>query len=247
MIRRPPRSTLFPYTTLFRSEGAAHVAPLGDLHVGVRHLRREQARRRRVVEVARRRRGRPVVTGRRLADEVHDPLESRGPEDRVHLRHRSHDLAAVALSEAARDDERAAAPRLLEPRQLEDRVHRLLARTVDEGARVDDEALGLLGLGREGEAGLGEHAEHQLGVDLVLGAAEGREMDLHVGGPVYLGSSEGASTAPSFTDSPRTRGVLRLALPRHPQDRLARSPRSKGGYSNTLQGPAYGPTVERGL
>src|SRR4051794_16045670 len=24
MIRRPPRSTLFPYTTLFRSEGAAH-------------------------------------------------------------------------------------------------------------------------------------------------------------------------------------------------------------------------------
>src|SRR3712207_8171677 len=24
MIRRPPRSTLFPYTTLFRSESAAH-------------------------------------------------------------------------------------------------------------------------------------------------------------------------------------------------------------------------------
>src|SRR3712207_7057048 len=26
MIRRPPRSTLFPYTTLFRSEGADHFA-----------------------------------------------------------------------------------------------------------------------------------------------------------------------------------------------------------------------------
>src|SRR3712207_9203741 len=25
MIRRPPRSTLFPYTTLFRSEGAGHL------------------------------------------------------------------------------------------------------------------------------------------------------------------------------------------------------------------------------
>src|SRR5687768_18293337 len=25
MIRRPPRSTLFPYTTLFRSRGAAHL------------------------------------------------------------------------------------------------------------------------------------------------------------------------------------------------------------------------------
>src|ERR1043166_4821845 len=28
MIRRPPRSTLFPYTTLFRSHGVASAAPL---------------------------------------------------------------------------------------------------------------------------------------------------------------------------------------------------------------------------
>src|SRR5689334_24676992 len=27
MIRRPPRSTLFPYTTLFRSHGGAHRLP----------------------------------------------------------------------------------------------------------------------------------------------------------------------------------------------------------------------------
>src|SRR2546427_3129478 len=27
MIRRPPRSTLFPYTTLFRSRGARRLAP----------------------------------------------------------------------------------------------------------------------------------------------------------------------------------------------------------------------------
>src|SRR3712207_7127020 len=38
MIRRPPRSTLFPYTTLFRSEGAGDhhaldlVGALEDLH-----------------------------------------------------------------------------------------------------------------------------------------------------------------------------------------------------------------------
>src|SRR3954449_9936826 len=32
MIRRPPRSTLFPYTTLFRSD-PAH-APRGDRHAG---------------------------------------------------------------------------------------------------------------------------------------------------------------------------------------------------------------------
>src|SRR3712207_7657631 len=30
MIRRPPRSTLFPYTTLFRSRTMPHVVLLGD-------------------------------------------------------------------------------------------------------------------------------------------------------------------------------------------------------------------------
>src|SRR2546427_6778604 len=30
MIRRPPRSTLFPYTTLFRSPGHARVQPLEE-------------------------------------------------------------------------------------------------------------------------------------------------------------------------------------------------------------------------
>src|SRR3712207_7821460 len=33
MIRRPPRSTLFPYTTLFRSGGALVVERLQHLHV----------------------------------------------------------------------------------------------------------------------------------------------------------------------------------------------------------------------
>src|SRR2546426_7400856 len=34
MIRRPPRSTLFPYTTLFRSSGAPTVAIIGRPNVG---------------------------------------------------------------------------------------------------------------------------------------------------------------------------------------------------------------------
>src|SRR3712207_9041953 len=36
MIRRPPRSTLFPYTTLFRSQALAHLpgqALVGGVHV----------------------------------------------------------------------------------------------------------------------------------------------------------------------------------------------------------------------
>src|SRR2546430_7618517 len=47
MIRRPPRSTLFPYTTLFRSSGGPHLtkttadfANLGIMH-GPRHDDRE--------------------------------------------------------------------------------------------------------------------------------------------------------------------------------------------------------------
>src|SRR2546430_9802409 len=39
MIRRPPRSTLFPYTTLFRSRSAARAAdaaPLGPVGGGAR-------------------------------------------------------------------------------------------------------------------------------------------------------------------------------------------------------------------
>src|SRR3712207_7666894 len=40
MIRRPPRSTLFPYTTLFRSVGGADLEPRvgGPLPVGARPL-----------------------------------------------------------------------------------------------------------------------------------------------------------------------------------------------------------------
>src|SRR3712207_8735078 len=34
MIRRPPRSTLFPYTTLFRSNAAERIA-VGDLNAAV--------------------------------------------------------------------------------------------------------------------------------------------------------------------------------------------------------------------
>src|SRR5258708_30472136 len=37
MIRRPPRSTLFPYTTLFRSSHDRHHGGLGGGRAGARH------------------------------------------------------------------------------------------------------------------------------------------------------------------------------------------------------------------
>src|SRR3712207_8356532 len=46
MIRRPPRSTLFPYTTLFRSARVRHPAPRrGHARDLVHHLRRRAVRR----------------------------------------------------------------------------------------------------------------------------------------------------------------------------------------------------------
>src|SRR5258708_24814547 len=47
MIRRPPRSTLFPYTTLFRSRGHLEAASLGDRE---RDQQRRIQRRRRQAE-----------------------------------------------------------------------------------------------------------------------------------------------------------------------------------------------------
>src|SRR2546426_7654209 len=47
MIRRPPRSTLFPYTTLFRSRERRH-RPRGELGVGDAEPPERQRRRREV-------------------------------------------------------------------------------------------------------------------------------------------------------------------------------------------------------
>src|SRR3712207_7345203 len=79
MIRRPPRSTLFPYTTLFRSAGAIRD---GRLRLGVAgrggadgHRARERKRRRPPA-----RRARPGGRGGRLAarsEEHTSELQSR--------------------------------------------------------------------------------------------------------------------------------------------------------------------------
>src|SRR3712207_7710146 len=45
MIRRPPRSTLFPYTTLFRSQGAASRSELPDVACPLHRPRRPRGRR----------------------------------------------------------------------------------------------------------------------------------------------------------------------------------------------------------
>src|SRR5256885_12399738 len=48
MIRRPPRSTLFPYTTLFRSRHAVRVRRREHRHRPLRHIRSARLDRRRL-------------------------------------------------------------------------------------------------------------------------------------------------------------------------------------------------------
>src|SRR3712207_7055968 len=56
MIRRPPRSTLFPYTTLFRSQGVPPEIEQDDRDAGAVHV------------LSRDGSGRVVATGRLLVD-----------------------------------------------------------------------------------------------------------------------------------------------------------------------------------
>src|SRR2546426_6684086 len=52
MIRRPPRSTLFPYTTLFRSlQGRHHLLGLGARHPRIVHALNDEKRLRDLVHV----------------------------------------------------------------------------------------------------------------------------------------------------------------------------------------------------
>ena len=92
------------------------------------------------------------------------------PGDPVDLRQGGGELVAVALGHAPGDDEAAAGP--APPVEGEDRVDRLLPGGLDEGARVDDDEVGRLGVvGRTHPVG-DQRADELVGVDLVLGTAK---------------------------------------------------------------------------
>src|SRR2546422_11395930 len=98
MIRRPPRSTLFPYTTLFRSDvarGAGRIHERDRLAPEVLEPREtgvaahEEARRERalpVPQVARDDRGLGLAVGEDVPDGVHE-REVRGPVPEIGRAH----------------------------------------------------------------------------------------------------------------------------------------------------------------
>ena len=137
------------------------------------------------VAVERHRRRRPAAPGRRADGAVSmradDRLDLAGAEHDVDLGDLGLQLVAIAFGQAAGHHQLLAAAVGLVLGQLEDRVDRFLLGPVDERAGVDHQHVGLgRVLGQLVAGALGE-AQHHLGVDEVLRAAERDEADLHVG------------------------------------------------------------------
>src|SRR3712207_729233 len=112
MIRRPPRSTLFPYTTLFRSaerDDELH-RDVGVLAHEPPHVRAEDRQRVQRVEGLHGRRPALVVEHRELAEDVAgpEPRERDGPAVGVLAQGAGvalgDDVAGVALVALAEDD-----------------------------------------------------------------------------------------------------------------------------------------------
>src|SRR6266540_4850124 len=116
MIRRPPTSTLFPYTTLFRSGGARpHRRQRGLCRGGARAERPHRHGRRRHP-------GRRVRRIRHLGDHVHQDVRRRHGAGRHHGRHPDQRSAGAGLHAPRRQGELvgppAAAPDLRAVRTL---------------------------------------------------------------------------------------------------------------------------------
>src|SRR5258707_2104130 len=77
MIRRPPRSTLFPYTTLFRSQTTQMVIAIEELHLGLLRCEPVRARHHCAHDCRHWRQTRPVFVIRRRSEEHTSELQSR--------------------------------------------------------------------------------------------------------------------------------------------------------------------------
>ena len=109
--------------------------------------------------------------GHREACGLEDRLQFAGADYGVDFWDALLDFVAVALDEAAGDNELAGRTGGLEAGHFEDGVDGFLLGRVDEATGVDDEDLGFFWVRGEACAGAVEQAHHDLGVDEVLGAA----------------------------------------------------------------------------
>ena len=180
------------------AEPARPVAALGDLHVRprARALRPGQVEQVEARDRCAADRDEPLAAGGRLVGQDVDGHAE--PGDLIDLGQGLGQLVAVALGHAAGDDEAGAVLALV--LEGEDRVDRLLAGLVDERTRVDDHEIGR-GRVVGGRHAVGEQrADELVGVDLVLGAAQGLDVEaLPHGPPGYRRRRPGQPSRPSAT------------------------------------------------
>ena len=153
-------------------------------------------------------------------------------------------LVAIALGQAAGDDEAAAGAGLLVLGELQDRVDRFLLRLVDEGAGVDDQHVGFVRPRRQLVAGFLGEAQHHLGVDEVFRAAERDETNFHDLLLTSDSTTDTADTACADTESSRGRAPARRSRLRRARcpcrSRCAAPSRSGAGRDTSRTLPAAG-------
>ena len=155
------------------AEGAGMIAALGDLHVGEVARGGENARGEVVIEVGLQGVGirfQPFADG-------DDAFQFVGADEGVDFGQFLADIAAVAFDQAAGDDQFAGAADFLVLGHLEDGVDRFLLGGVNEAAGVDDEYVGLIGMGGEFVAFGDELPHHDFTIDEVFGTAQTDETD----------------------------------------------------------------------
>ena len=104
-----------------------------------------------------------------------DLLAAEHADDLIDFGHLFEQDVALPLGHAAGDDHRPDLARLLQCEHLADDGERFLPGRLDEAAGVDDDHVGPVGVRLKGVAVLGELAEHPLGIDGVLRAAQRNE------------------------------------------------------------------------
>jgi hypothetical protein len=81
-------------------------------------------------------------------------------------------IDAVSLDQAACDNQSLAIARILERSHLENRINRFLLGGLDKTARIDDDHVGILLIGRQLIAVLRKLTHHDLAIDEVLRASK---------------------------------------------------------------------------
>ena len=113
-----------------------------------------------------------------LADDVADLRDLINAHERVDLGEKFRQLIAKALREAPGDDQPLTAMlHVAHGGGFEDRIDALFLRGVDERTGVDDDHIGSRSVVGHFNAILEEGAEHDFGIDEILGAAQGNQAD----------------------------------------------------------------------